>query len=439
MKVRLFDILDLSRPLAKAARDFDWTEIVKIFPEASHEGLSASKIWTLASLVVLSELTGLSEGEVLTRWPENPYWQAFSGYEQFQWKTPVSAADCLTFRRFITPERATKLSSIAKSIRESKTVSPEVTSLENPNAGASVDEALALRQVHFSQPLPSAPYKAPPRPDFHSSVKHTYAKSGFPHNGGKLGNESTKETTNTPDSSKDSKAPDKAAAEPSKKEGVAAEAAPQVPKTIEPVFAQTYAQMFRGKPATPNQNPPAPAPTSPTGPGKSLPTPPPAAQAPPPAPQPKPERVGPMPVKVTPATFKPAAGPFQTGPFEIPVHEQGTPQFDTTAPLVLRAPPGEPIRMDVNAAGEGSMKYQWEQLDEGRGVSIPLEGCTEPSLTVALEPEDTMLAFQCRVSNAAAPEGILSRTFFIKKVNSPQKTANTFGEKFDPKVFGLPS
>ena len=85
------------------------------------------------------------------------------------------------------------------------------------------------------------------------------------------------------------------------------------------------------------------------------------------------------------------------------------------------------------------MKYRWEQLDEGRGVAIPLEGCTEPSLTVALEPEDTMLAFQCRVSNAAAPDGILSRTFFIKKINAARKTTNTFGEKFDPKAFGLPS
>lgn len=437
MKVRLFDILDLSRPLAKAARDFDWTEVVKIFPEASHEGLTATKIWTLASLVVLSELTGLSEGEVLSRWPENPYWQAFSGFDQFQWKTPVSAADCLAFRRFLTPERAAKLSSIAKSIKESKAVSPEATTLENSNAGASVDEALALRQVHFSQPLPSAPYKAPPRPDFHSSVKHTYAKSATVHNGGKAGNEGAKDAATAPDPSKDSKAPDKGAAEPPKKMEGAVEAEPPVPKAMEPVFAHTYAQMFRGKAAPlPQKTPPPQSSPSPT-PEKSGPSAPAHAVAP--LSQHRPGRQAAMPVKVTPATPVPTPSPFQTWPFETQIQEQGTPQFDTTAPLVLRAPPGEPIRMEVNAAGEGSMRYQWEQLDEARGTSIPLEGCHEPTLTVALEPEDTMLAFQCRVSNTAAPEGILSRVFFIKKIHAAQRTSNTFGEKFDPKMFGLPS
>jgi hypothetical protein len=48
-----------------------------------------------------------------------------------------------------------------------------------------------------------------------------------------------------------------------------------------------------------------------------------------------------------------------------------------------------------------------------------------------------MLAFQCRVFNAAAPEGVISRTFFIKKITASQRTPNTFGEKVDPQMFGL--
>ena len=97
------------------------------------------------------------------------------------------------------------------------------------------------------------------------------------------------------------------------------------------------------------------------------------------------------------------------------------------------------MRMEVSVSGDAPLRYQWEQWDDLKGVSIPIEGCTESSLTVALEPEDSMLAFQCRVSNQAAPQGIVSRTFFIKKGIASQKNANSFGEKFDPKMFGLKS
>ena len=90
MSPKLLDFLDPSRPLAKAARDFDWAEVVELFPEATQEGLNAGKIWVLASLIILGEVMGLSESEVLSRWPENPYWQSFSGMDKFQWTAPAT-------------------------------------------------------------------------------------------------------------------------------------------------------------------------------------------------------------------------------------------------------------------------------------------------------------------------------------------------------------
>jgi hypothetical protein len=412
MKVRLFDFLDLTRPLAKAARDFDWTEIVALFPDAQREGLSAAKIWVLASVIVLSEITGLSEGEVLLRWLENPYWQAFSGFEHFQWQTPATPADCLAFRRFVTEKRAARLSLIASSIRDSKPVDTEVAAPLPLDPGASSDKSLALRQVHFLQPLPSAPYKAPPRPDFQSSIKHTYAKaaavrrpdpeqaasetkSDTAHTVPTGGTKETAGATAPTPTSEPSSAP-----KPPEKEGAkapptdaaasaekSAEEHPQ-PLTQEPAFVETYAQLFRKKGMVSEDMP-----------KKSLQS---FGSAPPPLP-------------------KPVAAP-------------GSPQFDTTTPLVLRVPPGEPIRMEVSVSGEAPLRYQWEQWDDLKGISIPIEGCNEHHLTVALEPEDSMLAFQCRVSNNAAPEGIISRTFFIKKGITPPKTGNTFGEKFDPQL-----
>ena len=415
MKVRLFDILDLNRPLAKAARDFDWTEVVGLFPEAHQEGMSAAKIWILASLVVLGELTGLSEGEVLARWPENPYWQAFSGLEQFQWQIPVSQADCIAFRRFVNPKRAARLSLITNSLRNAKPIEGDVTAPVPQDPGTSGDETLALRQIHFSQPLPAAPYKAPPRPDFQSSIKHTYAKSAAapqpaqpaedptepssspgsaPHSGAPA---SPKETAKKPADPKGGEAaataPPSAQNTPTKTDSLAPQES-LAQQTQEPLSVQTYAQMFKRK--------------------------------------------GFVPAEISKSKSKSNA--FGAPVSETkPVQESGSPQFDTTAPLVLRVPPGEPIRMEVSVSGDLPLRYQWEQWDDIKGVSTPIEGCIESSLTVALEPEDGMLAFQCRVFNRAAPQGLISRTFFIKKGSASQKVANSFGEKFDPKMFGLKS
>lgn len=421
MKVRLFDLLDLTRPLAKAARDFDWTEVVALFPDAHREGMSAAKIWILASIVVLSEITGLSEGEVLLRWPENPYWQAFSGFEHFQWQTPVTPADCLAFKRFVNPQRIGRLTRIASSIRDSKPVDTEVASPIPTEQGTSGDETLALRQVHFLQPLPAAPYKAPPRPDFQSSIKHTYAKSAAapkpaaepapteptpsgaapssqtpappnasstPSGEGKDAQSKSAPATTDPKTIENNSAKATQTGSEANPEPASAESAQEKPK--EPMFAQTYAQMFRRKGVVVDEAPKTPA-----------------------------QAFG-APV-----------------PQEKPAMAQGSPEFDTTSPLVLRVPPGEPTRMEVAVSGEAPLRYQWEQWDDVKGVSLPIDGCTETSLTVALEPEDSMLAFQCRVFNRAAPEGIVSRTFFIKKGTSSQKTTNSFGEKFDPRMFGL--
>lgn len=407
MKVRLFDFLDLTRPLAKAARDFDWTEVVALFPDAQQEGFAAAKIWVLASIVVLSEITGLSEGEVLLRWPENPYWQAFSGYEHFQWQAPANQADCLAFRRFVTQKRAARLTAIANSIRDSKPVDTDVAAPLPLDSQISGDNTLALRQVHFLQPLPSAPYKAPPRPDFQSSIKHTYARSAAaPGSAAEPAPSESKPATpeGVPVGGSQEILKAKTATEPQPKQADKENAGPPLavppeqntpgsidgakPKAQEPEFVQTYAQIFRKKGIPPEE-----------------------------------------------ATKTNAQAFGAPAPQTKPTLAPGAPEFDTTAPLVLRVPPGEPVRMEVSVSGDPPLQYQWEQWDDLKGVSLPIAGCFDPSLTVALEPEDSMLAFQCRVSNKAAPEGIISRTFFLKKGSSSQKTANSFGEKFDPKKF----
>lgn len=403
MKPKLLDFIDPNRPLARVTRELDWAEVVGLFPEATQEGLSAGKIWILASMIILGELTGLSEGEVLSRWPENPYWQSFSGLAQFQWVPPVTQAECLNFRRHLTTERAARLAKIAKSIREAKPVDASLQSSPvEIGTESSQDDTLALRRIHLTQPLPAQPYKAPPRPDLHSSIKQAYARaaaavkneepSGQEVHGGVAPNGSSEVgVTSDATASSPTGTPPTQGGEPFSQEQLAGSAElasdtvarSKEPATASPVFAQTYAP---------------------------------------------PKRMAAVPTQQQALPLEMESG------VKSKTQPKGTPSFDSTTPIVLRAPVGEPVKMEVIATGEAPLQFQWEAWDEAKGVSITLDGCNAPSLAVALEPADAMLAFQCRVSNKICPEGVVSRMFFLKKVSAAQKTGNSFGEKFDPRA-----
>ncbi len=392
MSPKLLDFLDPSRPLAKAARDFDWSEVVELFPEATQEGLNAGKIWVLASLIILGEVTGLSESEVLSRWPENPYWQSFAGMDKFQWTAPATQAECLNFKRHLTAERAAKLTKIAKSIRDAKT-EPSFQIARPLEIENYEDNVLAIRKLHFNQPQPAQPYKAPPRPDFHSSIKQTYARAA-----------ALKKKETEPQDASGDKSIEAASANGSNPDtGVPINAASTESQQLAPTVTDSSAR------------------TSPTISEASVP---------------------PVPIFATTYALprrmtmtvpqKEVAQPSESevrGPKILP---QGAPQFDSTTPMVLRGAVGEPIKMELVVSGEEPLYYQWETWDEAKGISVPIDGCNAPFLAIALEPEDSVLAFQCRVNNAACPEGVVSRTFFLKKVVGAQRSQNSFGEKFVP-------
>lgn len=431
MKARLTDFMDPNRPLAKAAMDLDWTTVVSLFPEAHRDGYDAARIWVLASILILGEVSGLSENEVLSRWPENPYWQAFSGFAQFQWKPPVSHADCLTFRRYVDAPRAARLSGIAQSILQSKPVEP--SSLESPNLPTvpSVDDALALRQVHFLQPQPPQPYKAPAKSGFQSGIKEAYARAAASTPSTEAGIQTPETLDPKAPAAPPEIAPNGNASNPG--DPVAADSPPAVEipeKPVVPQFAQTYTMLVKkAAPVALRLQPQAmeglAASDAPLA-GTSSP---PATASPV-----QPPLIHTIPVyKPAPKAAPPKQTYFGTPPgFGIappqPSSPSGTPQFDTTAPFMRRALPEEPVTMEVVATGTLPLRYQWETFDDAKGIATPIEGCNEPTLTVALEASDTMLAFQCRVSNSHCPQGVVSRTFFIKKAPKPDPSHNQSGQ-----------
>lgn len=441
MKARLIDFMDPNRPLAKAAMELDWTTVVALFPESGRDGHDAARTWVLASILILGEISGLSEGEVLSRWPENPYWQAFSGFAQFQWRAPVTQADCLAFRRYVDVPRAARLSVIAQSILLAKPV--EANSLEavTLSSGTSVDDALALRQLHFLQPQPPQPYKAPPRPGFQSGIKQAYARAAAPaplsaastppQEGTAAAASAPANPQATSPAPADAPKTAVAANEPTSTAPAAPPAetpAPEIPeKPVVPQFAQTYTMLV--KKAAPlgirAQLPvmdglAAMEPSLPSG----------APSNPSPIPTARPPTQAAPPNTAAPAVVPAFRAPPGASPFPVrQTTPAGTPQFDTTAPFMRRAAPDEPVKMEVIVTGEAPLHYQWETFDDIKGTATPIEGCTDTSITVALEASDTMLAFQCRVSNGPCPQGTVSRTFFLKKTAASTALPNSFGEK----------
>jgi hypothetical protein len=316
-----------------------------------------------------------------------------------------------------------------------------------PSSGTSVDDALALRQLHFLQPQPPQPYKAPPRPGFQSGIKQAYARAAAP-------------TPAAPPSSPTPNGPEQASpaasaagpgpADPAKTSGdpnSTGSTAPAAPLAEAPVpvipekpvvaqFAQTYTMLVKKAAPLGIRS------QFPVMDGLAAMESAPPSGTPFPAPTPTPSPVAPASPALPPAllpTFAPVfRGPQATAPTPAPARQTtpaGTPQFDTTAPFMRRSAPDEPVTMEVAVTGEAPLHYQWETFDDLKGTATPIEGCNEPSLTVALEATDTMLAFQCRVSNGPCPQGMVSRTFFLKKAAPAAARPNSFGENLAQQPF----
>lgn len=77
---RLDFLCDEDHPLVKLAHRVDWALLEERFgPKYAQVGRPGIRIRLMAGLTMLQSMQGLSEDEVVNRWPENPYWQYLCG------------------------------------------------------------------------------------------------------------------------------------------------------------------------------------------------------------------------------------------------------------------------------------------------------------------------------------------------------------------------
>lgn len=98
----LIDQLNPKHPLLQLAKQIDWSYFETEFaPLYSHLGKPNKQIRLMVGLSILKHLENLSDEVLVSRWVQNPYYQAFTGEISFQWQFPCDPSSLTNFRKRI--------------------------------------------------------------------------------------------------------------------------------------------------------------------------------------------------------------------------------------------------------------------------------------------------------------------------------------------------
>lgn len=100
-------ILNPDHPLLILASRIDWNKFDKEIASCFHDqiGRPGINIRIMVALLYLKATYNLSDEQLLERWLENPYWQAFCGFTHFQHELPVDPSSLSRWRKRVKPER----------------------------------------------------------------------------------------------------------------------------------------------------------------------------------------------------------------------------------------------------------------------------------------------------------------------------------------------
>lgn len=117
----LIDQLNPKNPLLKMAEVIPWNYFEESFAELySTTGRPAKRIRLMIGLCILKHLENLSDEVLVERWVQNPYYQAFCGEIEFQWKLPCDPTDLVYFRKRIGTDGFEKILAVSIGIHGEK-------------------------------------------------------------------------------------------------------------------------------------------------------------------------------------------------------------------------------------------------------------------------------------------------------------------------------
>ena len=147
----LIDQLNPKHPLLRLSETIDWDLFEEEFsPLYSHLGKPSKHIRLMVGLSILKHLENLSDEVLVQRWVQNPYYQAFTGELEFQWKFPCDPTSLTKFRNRIGSTGHEKILSVSIAIHLNKINEDEMcidTTVQEKNITFPTD-AKQYRKIH---------------------------------------------------------------------------------------------------------------------------------------------------------------------------------------------------------------------------------------------------------------------------------------------------
>lgn len=119
----LAEMLNPKEPLYRLADKIPWDTLEEEFAKYYiNFGRPAKPTRLMISLLILKRIYDKGDETVVAAWVQNPYWQYFSGMDQFQWQVPCEPSDLVHFRKRIGPEGLERIFQVSIDIQNPKAV-----------------------------------------------------------------------------------------------------------------------------------------------------------------------------------------------------------------------------------------------------------------------------------------------------------------------------
>jgi IS5 family transposase len=145
-------MLDNKDPLIALADTIEWRIFEDSFASLySKDGRPAKPIRLMVGLLILKQLKNLSDEEITIQCKQNPYFQYFCGFNEFQIGEPCHPTDLVYFRKRIGKEGVEKIFSMSVSLHGKSAQERQViidTTVQEKNITYPTDGKLAIKMIH---------------------------------------------------------------------------------------------------------------------------------------------------------------------------------------------------------------------------------------------------------------------------------------------------
>ena len=147
----LIDQLNPKHPLLQLSEQIDWSIFDDEFsPLYSHLGKPSKHIRLMVGLSILKHMENLSDENLVQRWVQNPYYQAFTGEVEFQWELPCDPTSLTKFRNRIGSSGHEKILAVSIAMHQEKIAEDEMcidTTVQEKNVTFPTD-AKQYQKIH---------------------------------------------------------------------------------------------------------------------------------------------------------------------------------------------------------------------------------------------------------------------------------------------------